>query len=44
VSFGPTPLTESTYDLYWIAVDKSKHIQAAVSQYTKHPARTLGGK
>ena len=23
--FGPTPLTESTYDLYWIAVDKSKH-------------------
>jgi len=21
----PTPLTESTYDLYWIAVDKSKH-------------------
>ena len=25
VSFGPTPLTESTYDLYWIAVDKSKH-------------------
>src|SRR3954465_15668660 len=25
VSFGPTPLTDSTYDLYWIAVDKSKH-------------------
>jgi ribosomal protein S18 acetylase RimI-like enzyme len=25
VSFGPTPLTESTFDLYWIAVDKSKH-------------------
>lgn len=24
VCFGPTPLTESTYDLYWIAVDKSK--------------------
>src|SRR6266550_5124129 len=23
--FGPTPLTESTYDVYWIAVDKSKH-------------------
>jgi ribosomal protein S18 acetylase RimI-like enzyme len=23
--FGPTPLTESTYDLYWIAVDKPKH-------------------
>ncbi len=25
VCFGPTPLTESTYDMYWIAVDKSKH-------------------
>src|SRR2546430_9627824 len=25
VCFGPTPLTDSTYDLYWIAVDKSKH-------------------
>jgi ribosomal protein S18 acetylase RimI-like enzyme len=25
ICFGPTPLTESTYDLYWIAVDKSKH-------------------
>jgi ribosomal protein S18 acetylase RimI-like enzyme len=25
VCFGSTPLTESTFDLYWIAVDKSKH-------------------
>ena len=25
VCFGPTPLTDATYDLYWIAVDKSKH-------------------
>jgi ribosomal protein S18 acetylase RimI-like enzyme len=25
VCFGPTPLTESTYDMYWIAVDKPKH-------------------
>ena len=25
VCFGPTPLTEWTYDLYWIVVDKSKH-------------------
>ena len=25
VCFGPTPLTEWTYDLYWIAVAKSKH-------------------
>ena len=25
VCFGPTPLTESTYELFWVAVDKSKH-------------------
>jgi ribosomal protein S18 acetylase RimI-like enzyme len=25
VCFGPTPLTESTFDLYWIAVDTSYH-------------------
>lgn len=25
VCFGPAPLTESTFDLYWIAVDKAKH-------------------
>src|ERR1700741_4690365 len=25
VCFGPTPLTESTYALFWIAVDKPKH-------------------
>ena len=25
VCFGPTPLTEGTYDLYWIAVDPMSH-------------------
>lgn len=25
VCFGATPLTEGTWDLYWIAVDKKKH-------------------
>jgi ribosomal protein S18 acetylase RimI-like enzyme len=25
VCYGPTPLTESTYDLYWIAVDPAIH-------------------
>jgi ribosomal protein S18 acetylase RimI-like enzyme len=25
VCFGATPLTEGTYDLYWIAVDPSQH-------------------
>ena len=25
VCFGKTPLTESTFDLYWIAVDKTQH-------------------
>ncbi len=27
VCYGPTPLTDSTYDLYWIAVDPSMHGQ-----------------
>jgi len=25
VCYGPTPLTESTFDLYWIAVDRDSH-------------------
>jgi ribosomal protein S18 acetylase RimI-like enzyme len=25
ICFGPTPLTHSTFDLYWIAVDRAKH-------------------
>jgi ribosomal protein S18 acetylase RimI-like enzyme len=27
VCYGPTPMTDSTYDLYWIAVDPTAHGQ-----------------
>src|SRR6478672_1224770 len=47
VSFGPTPLTESTYDLYWIAVDKSKHrggVGKKLMKFTEEEITRRGGK
>ena len=47
VSFGPTPLTESTYDLYWIAVDKSKHrggVGKRLMKFTEEEIARRGGK
>ena len=47
VSFGPTPLTESTYDLYWIAVDKSKHrggVGKRLMKFTEEEITRRGGK
>ena len=47
VSFGPTPLTESTYDLYWIAVDKSKHrggVGKRLMKFTEEETFRRGGK
>jgi ribosomal protein S18 acetylase RimI-like enzyme len=47
VSFGPTPLTESTYDLYWIAVDKSKHrggVGKRLLKFTEEEIERRGGK
>jgi ribosomal protein S18 acetylase RimI-like enzyme len=47
VSFGPTPLTESTYDLYWIAVDKSKHrggVGKKLMKFTEDETLRRGGK
>ena len=47
VSFGPTPLTESTYDLYWIAVDKSKHrggVGKRLMKFTEEEISRRGGK
>ena len=47
VSFGPTPLTESTYDLYWIAVDKSKHrggVGKRLMKFTEEETLRRGGK
>ena len=47
VSFGPTPLTESTYDLYWIAVDKSKHragVGKRLMKFTEEEIVRRGGR
>jgi ribosomal protein S18 acetylase RimI-like enzyme len=47
VSFGPTPLTESTYDLYWIAVDKSKHrggVGKRLMKFTEEETLRRGGR
>ena len=46
-SFGPTPLTESTYDLYWIAVDKSKHrggVGKRLMKFTEEETLRRGGQ
>jgi len=40
--FGPTPLTESTYDLYWIAVDKSKHRGGVGKRLLKFTEEEIG--
>ena len=42
VTFGPTPLTESTYDLYWIAVDKSKHRGGVGKRLLKFAEEEIG--
>jgi len=47
VCFGSTPLTESTYDLYWIAVDKAKHRSGVGKQLLKFAEEEVvrrGGK
>src|SRR3954469_18153786 len=47
VCFGPTPLTESTYDLYWIAVDKLKHrggVGRRLLKFTEEEIARRGGK
>ena len=47
VCFGPTPLTESTYDLYWIAVDKSKHrggVGKRLLRFAEEEIARRGGK
>ncbi|MFL5504402.1 MAG: GNAT family N-acetyltransferase [Gemmatimonadaceae bacterium] len=47
VCFGPTPLTEATYDLYWIAVDKSKHrggVGKRLMKFTEEEIARRGGR
>ncbi len=44
---GPTPMTESTYDLYWIAVDPGAHGKGIGKQLLRHCEeyiRERGGK
>jgi ribosomal protein S18 acetylase RimI-like enzyme len=47
VCFGPTPLTESTFDLYWIAVDKTKHrsgVGKKLLKFAEEEVMRRGGK
>lgn len=39
--WGPTPGTEGTFDLYWIAVDTTKQGSGVGSQILAHVERTL---
>lgn len=47
VCFGPTPLTEWTYDVYWIAVDKSKHrggVGKRLLKFAEEEVQRRGGR
>ncbi len=44
ICYGPTPLTEGTYDLYWIAVDPIYSGQGVGTKLMKHVENTLKGK
>ena len=41
---GPTPLTVSTYDLYWIAVKPSNHSRGTGRQLLRHAEETVRAK
>jgi predicted N-acetyltransferase YhbS len=47
VCFGPTPITEGTWDVYWIAVEreqKGKGIGSILLDYTEKNIRGGGGR
>ncbi len=47
VCFGPTPATEATFDLYWIAVDpelQGHGIGKKLLQFSEQECQTQGGK
>lgn len=47
ILYGPVPLTEGTYDIYWIAVDPDCQGQGVGRQLMRHAeqqARTAGGR
>lgn len=45
--YGPRALTEGTYDLYWIAVDKKRHgkgVGKALMRAVENEIRQMGGR
>jgi len=44
VCFGPTPMTEGTWDLYWIAVDASARGQGVGRELVLHMMRELSSR
>ncbi len=47
VCFGPTALTDGTFDLYWIAVDKAAHgggVGRELLEWTEEHVRAAGGR
>ena len=47
VCIGPTPVTEGTFDLYWIAVDPRRHnrgIGKELQRFTEDVLRKQGGR
>lgn len=45
--YGPRALTEGTYDLYWIAVDKKRHgkgVGKALMRAVENEVRQMGGR
>lgn len=47
VCFGPTPATEATFDLYWIAVDPARQGQGigrVLLQHAEHECVSRGGR
>lgn len=47
VCYGHTPLTESTWDIYWIAVDRNRQgqgIGGSLMKDSENKIRNIGGK
>jgi ribosomal protein S18 acetylase RimI-like enzyme len=42
--FGPTPATEGTYDLYWLAVDPAAQGRGVGRALVRHVERELSGR
>lgn len=47
ICFGPTPATDATYDMYWIAVDPASHsagIGTELLRFTEGVLKARGGR